>query len=102
MKSAIISLSNEGARIAARLTAQWPPCAVFLHTGVTEMPEAARFERIVELTRQIFSLYESLIYVAPTGLVVRPGAVSATQDRRSGGRCGGRQRPLGCQSAERS
>ena len=71
MKSAIISLSNEGARIAARLTAQWPPCAVFLHTGVTEMPEAARFERIVELTRQIFSLYESLIYVAPTGLVVR-------------------------------
>ena len=81
MKIAVISLSNEGARLAARLAEGWAgnpsfqgePVAVdvFLHTGVTEMPEARRFDRIVDLTREIFSAYDGLVYIAPAGLVVR-------------------------------
>ena len=30
-----------------------------------------RFERIIDLTREIFPSYEGLIYVAPSGMVVR-------------------------------
>ena len=71
MKIALVSLSNEGARVAATLASRLRSCDVFLHTGVAEMPQARRFERIIDLTREIFPLYEGLIYVAPTGAVVR-------------------------------
>jgi cobalt-precorrin 5A hydrolase len=71
VKIAAISLSNEGARIAARLAAHWNTCDVFLHSVVTEMPQARRFDRVVELTREIFAAYEGLVYIAPTGVVVR-------------------------------
>jgi cobalt-precorrin 5A hydrolase len=85
VKIALISLSNEGARIAAALIsplslrgrgvgsegAEWEACDVFLHAGVTEMPQARRFERIVDLTREVFALYQGLIYIAPAGVVVR-------------------------------
>jgi cobalt-precorrin 5A hydrolase len=71
VKIALISLSNEGARVAARLAARWEPCDVFLYAGVTELPQARRFERIFELTREVFATYEGLVYIAPTGVVVR-------------------------------
>jgi len=71
VKIAVISLSNEGARIAARLAARWEACEVFLHAGVTEMPQARRFDRMADLTREVFTLVEGLVYVAPTGAVVR-------------------------------
>lgn len=71
MKVALITLSNAGARILSRLSEGLSPCDLFLHAGVTELPEARRFDRIVELTREIFHGYEGLVYVAPTGVVVR-------------------------------
>lgn len=71
MKIALVSLSNEGARLAAQLASQWATCDVFLHAGVTEQPQARRFERIADLTREIFRSYEGLVYIAPTGIVVR-------------------------------
>jgi cobalt-precorrin 5A hydrolase len=71
VKIALVSLSNEGARLAAGLASRLGPCDLFLHDGVTEVPQARRFERILDLTREIFSAYEGLIYVAPTGVVVR-------------------------------
>lgn len=71
MKIAVISLSNEGSRIAAQLATHWEACDVFLHTGVTEMPRSQRFDRIAELSRQIFHLFQQLVYVAPIGAVVR-------------------------------
>ena len=94
MKIAIITLSNEGARVAAKLAASCGACDLFLHTSVTEVPWAQsvpfspaeqppgervadvatasrRFDRIIDLTGEIFPLYRSLVYVAPTGVVVR-------------------------------
>ena len=71
MKTAVISLSNEGARVAAQLAAAWDDCDVWLHAGVTEMPAARRFDHIVELSREIVPLYGRLVYIAPVGLVVR-------------------------------
>jgi precorrin-4/cobalt-precorrin-4 C11-methyltransferase len=77
MKLALISLSDAGARLLERLTqglgGQARPLNgdVFLHAGVRELPAAARFEHVAELTREIFSRYEGLVYVAPAGVVVR-------------------------------
>jgi cobalt-precorrin 5A hydrolase len=71
VKIAVISLSNEGARIAARLAGQWERCEVLLHADVTEMPKARRFDRIIELTREVFSSFDALIYIAPAGVAVR-------------------------------
>ena len=71
MKLALVSLSNEGARVAARLAERWPSCDLFLHAGVTEMPQAKRFDRVVELTQELFPAYDGLVFIAPTGAVVR-------------------------------
>ncbi len=101
MKVALISLSNAGARIAARLacaqegdspifgvscgdderkSGQSPglsapdrrqSCAVFLHSSVTELPQAERFEHIADLTAELFAHFQGLVYIAPAGLVVR-------------------------------
>ena len=71
MKIALISLSNEGARVAARLATRWELCDVFLYAGVTELPQARRFERIFDLTRDVFAAYQGLVFIAPTGVVVR-------------------------------
>jgi cobalt-precorrin 5A hydrolase len=73
MKIAAISLSREGALIAAKLAAAWPQCDVFLHVSVTGGVETVckRFDRVVALTAEIFSAYQGLIYIAPVGAVVR-------------------------------
>lgn len=75
MKIAIITLSDEGARLAERLAQGWirsdRDADLFVHAGVTELPCARRFERIVDLTREIFTGYDGLVYIAPAGLVVR-------------------------------
>jgi cobalt-precorrin 5A hydrolase len=71
MNRAAISLSNEGSRIAAKLAAAWEACDVFLHAGVAELPQARRFDRLAELSREIFPVYRRLVYIAPIGAVVR-------------------------------
>jgi cobalt-precorrin 5A hydrolase len=71
VKTAAISLSNEGARVAAQLAAAWDACDVWLHAGVVEMPQARRFDHIAELSQEIFPLYKRLVYIAPVGVVVR-------------------------------
>ncbi len=71
MNIAAISLSNEGSRIAAKLAASWESCDLFLHASVAELPQARRFDRLAELSREVFPLYRGLIYIAPIGAVVR-------------------------------
>ena len=71
MSVAAITLCNEGARVVARLTERMESCDAFVHECVAELPQAKRFARIVELTGEIFASYRGLIYVAPTGVVVR-------------------------------
>ena len=80
MKLALISLSAAGARIAVRVAKGWglaapwagdAPCEIFLHADATGLPEATRFQSVVELTREVFPRFDGLVYVAPVGLVVR-------------------------------
>ena len=77
MKIGLISLSREGARLAVRLAAAWPECDVFLHESVTEVPlgdekiVCKRFDRLVALSGELFTVYRGLVYIAPVGAVVR-------------------------------
>ena len=74
MKIAIITLSEQGARFAARLSEDFPEAAIFLHESVTPFGNyrnAVSFGSILLLTKEIFSKYESLIYIAPCGVAVR-------------------------------
>ncbi|MBI3794695.1 MAG: cobalamin biosynthesis protein [Nitrospinae bacterium] len=71
MKTAVITLSYEGAKIMRRVAEFLPEADLFVHDQVTEQISAERFSRVVDLTARIFSLYQGLVYVAPCGAVVR-------------------------------
>ena len=77
MTHAVISLSNEGARLATAIAARLLDTQVYLHRSTAfqavatgRMP-ALRFDRICDLTEQLFPVCNGLIYIAPTGVVVR-------------------------------
>jgi cobalt-precorrin 5A hydrolase len=71
MKAALISLSNEGARVLRQITEKMPDAQVFLHDSVHEEYGGTRFASVIDLTRDIFQSYEGLVYAAPCGVVVR-------------------------------
>ncbi|MCX6900414.1 MAG: cobalamin biosynthesis protein [Verrucomicrobia bacterium] len=71
MKLALITLSAEGARVAKRLACAMPEADLYLHSAVAQMAKAKRFDAIVALSRKIFRRYAGLVYVCPTGVVVR-------------------------------
>jgi cobalt-precorrin 5A hydrolase len=71
VKIALVTLCDQGARLIARLAPRLPGATSFVHETVAELPEATRFARIKELTREIFGQFTGLVYVAPTGVVVR-------------------------------
>lgn len=71
MSTALISLSAEGAVLAKFVTERMPEAQVFLHDDVEGFPEALRFSKIVDLTKEIFTQYQGLVYFAPCGVVVR-------------------------------
>jgi cobalt-precorrin 5A hydrolase len=76
MKTAVISLSNEGARIAISLKEGLSDAHIFLHEKVSDAFEGRRFKSIITLTGQIFNRYDSVIYIAPCGVAVRALAKS--------------------------
>jgi precorrin-3B C17-methyltransferase len=88
VKTAIITLSEQGARLAQRLADSLGECCIYVHIGVGEASPApsagtagrghraagravARFDRIADLTRELFADCRGFVYIAPTGLVVR-------------------------------
>lgn len=71
MKLALISLSNEGARLLQPLAAHFPGARLFLNEKVNSEFEGKRFGQIILLTKEIFTQFDGLVYVMPTGVVVR-------------------------------
>ncbi len=71
MKIAIITLSAEGAAVAARLAKGLPDSDVFLHSSVDSEWQGHRFKSIVNLTKEIFGQCQGIVYIAPCGVVVR-------------------------------
>ncbi len=71
MSTAIITLSEQGARVARRLATALGNCQVFLHESVASEAGEQSFQAVVPLTARIFLNYQRLVYVAPCGAVVR-------------------------------
>lgn len=76
MKSALITLSAEGAKLLAPLTGLLPEARLFVHDSVRfETIEgegsAERFVKIADLTASLFPVCRNLVYAAPCGVVVR-------------------------------
>ena len=71
MSTAIVTLCDQGARVAQRLAARLGGCRVYVHDIVQEPIEAERFSAVVKLTANIFNQYKRLVYIAPCGVVVR-------------------------------
>ena len=71
MKVALISLSDEGARLLLGLASHFPEARIFLHEKVRLDYPGKRFGQIMLLTKEIFSQFNGLVYVMPTGVVVR-------------------------------
>ncbi len=72
MSTAFLTLSEPGARVVRALLPRFPEARVFLHARVpADIPGATRVERIAEAASLIFSQVTGLVFVAPTGVVVR-------------------------------
>jgi cobalt-precorrin 5A hydrolase len=71
MTTAIITLSEQGARVARVLAAALGECRIYLHEAVPAMAGEESFPAVVPLTARIFQLYRNLVYIAPCGAVVR-------------------------------
>jgi cobalt-precorrin 5A hydrolase len=71
MRLALITLSAEGTRVVRRLVAAMQEADIYLHSVVATKAKAKRFDAVVALTRKIFRRYDGLVYVCPTGVVVR-------------------------------
>lgn len=73
MKTAIVALSAQGAKAAAQLAAAMPGSDVFVHASAAgaAAPSARPFERIAELTAELFATYRRLVYIVPVGVAVR-------------------------------
>ncbi len=71
MKTALVSLSAEGAAMLKKLAAVLKNADLYIHKNVPGKINDMRFESIVSLTADIFGRYEGVIYAAPCGVVVR-------------------------------
>ena len=71
MKIAIITLSQKGLVLAAKLKESMTAADMFVHSDVTADSSVQTFDRVLALTDKIFNDYQGFIYIMPTGVVVR-------------------------------
>lgn len=71
MSTAIITLCDQGARVAMALAEKIANSRIYVHEDVAERLEAERFPAVIKLTESIFGQYRRLVYIAPCGVVVR-------------------------------
>ncbi len=71
MKTALVTLSAEGLPIIEKLAVEFPGADLFAHESVVADSAVSHFTSILELTAAIFDKYKAIVYVAPSGVVVR-------------------------------
>ena len=71
MTTAIITLSEKGLILATKLAEVMVGVDVFVHSGVVAETSVEKFDSVIALTDRIFEEYEGLVYIMPTGVVVR-------------------------------
>jgi cobalt-precorrin 5A hydrolase len=70
-RTAVITLSNAGARLTARLAREMDSCDLFLHADVARRFAGERFDAVIPLTKRIFKRYAEFVYIMPCGVVAR-------------------------------
>jgi cobalt-precorrin 5A hydrolase len=71
VKTALITLSNEGAIMIEHLSQKLPETGVFYHHQIEGAYPGQRFISITSLTADIFHQVQGLVYIMPTGVAVR-------------------------------
>ncbi len=71
MKLAAVTFSVPGLKVCEAVKEGIPELDIYLHDSISGFPEVTPFSRVLELTPQLFPLYDGLIFVAPCGVVVR-------------------------------
>ncbi|MFW5856330.1 MAG: cobalamin biosynthesis protein [Planctomycetota bacterium] len=71
MTTAVLALSDAGARLADRLRTALDGCETHLHASVDPAFAGARFDRVTERTAELFDRVTGLVYVLPMGVAVR-------------------------------
>ena len=69
--TAVITLSEAGAQKAIRLVKALGAADLFVHKMVPAQYGGRRFGTVQTLTHRIFHRYKNLVYILPTGVVVR-------------------------------
>ena len=76
MKLAAITFSPQGVLVCERLRETVVDLHLYVHEALSMPVGATPFSKVRELTSAIFAEYDGLIFVAPTGLVIRSLASS--------------------------
>lgn len=72
MKTAIIAVTANGARLAEALAAKLDePADIFIKSGRNPSAIGSEYESLGQLTEQLFSGYDGLVFIMATGIVVR-------------------------------
>jgi cobalt-precorrin 5A hydrolase len=71
VKTALLTLSREGAVLIEHLVEKIPEAQVFLHDQIEGACSGQRFKSIIKLTAKIFKDFQGFVYIMPTGVVVR-------------------------------
>lgn len=69
-KIALVTLSNQGLEIAEKIYRE-APAVIFVHSQVSEAKGCNVFDKVVELTEEIFKSYKKIVYILPVGVAVR-------------------------------
>lgn len=70
MTTAVITFSPQGLKVM-QLIGLHIEVDQYLHQSIAAPPGVTSFERVVELTDEIFNRYAGLVYVAPCGVAIR-------------------------------
>jgi len=76
VKLAAITFSPQGVLVCKQLRKSLPDLDLYVHEALPRPAGSQSFPRVMELIPTIFNHYDGLIFVAPTGLVVRSLAAS--------------------------
>ena len=76
MKLAAITFSPQGVLVCEQLRRDFTDLELYVHTALPLPDGAIAFPKVMELVPAIFNRYNGLIFVAPTGLVIRSIAAS--------------------------
>jgi len=76
VKLAAITFSPQGVVVCEQLRKSFPGLDLYIHEALPLPANSQSFPKVMELVPEIFNQYDGLIFVAPTGLVIRSLAAS--------------------------